>query len=124
MLNYEISFLLALVLTVSVETSLLYWLLRRFYTSQKFSQGLIIFAGVFASFATLPYVWFIFPAFIHVRWLHTIVSEVSVTLIEAVFYSCVFRIGYRRALYLSLACNAASFVFGLALFPRLIKLVF
>ena len=116
-MNYEYSFLLSLFLTVIVETSVLFIVARCFLIrdTSHLSNGLLLFAGIFASFSTLPYLWFILPVFIKPYYLYAAVGEFLVVLIECVFYYFVLRIGSRKALFLSFVCNLASFLTGLML---------
>ena len=80
---YEIDFLYALALTVSIEAGIIYALLY-YFNREKIGLRNILLAGVLPSFATLPYLWFIFPLFfIGNHTLYLFVGEFSVTLVEA-----------------------------------------
>jgi len=116
-MNYEYSFLLSLFLTVIVETSVLFIAFRHFFIrdTPHLSNSLLLFAGIFASFSTLPYLWFILPLFIKPYYMYAAVGEFLVVLIESVIYYFVLRIGSRKALLLSFVCNLASFLTGLML---------
>ena len=116
---YEIMFLKALGFTIVIELVILVVIVRYFYKIKKkeISNGLLIFAGT-ASFATLPYVWFIFPAFIKEYNLYLIVAEISVLFLEAIFYYFVLKIGFLKSFFLSLVCNTASFVLGIVVLYR------
>lgn len=105
-------FLTALAFTVAVETALLYILLRSVFKN-RIASGDIFFAGAFASFATIPYVWFVFPY--ATFWTHNaslLVSEPFAFVVEAFFYNRYLKLGWRVALVVSLICNAASFLLG------------
>jgi len=112
---YEIRFLQALALTVAVEVPALFLLLR--YVFKARGGGLeayrIALAGLFASAATLPYLWFVVPAFVDSRGMQITAGEIVVVLTEALFYAVVLRLGFPRALALSAAANAASVAVGL-----------
>ena len=118
-MEYELLFLAALLITVAVETLVLYLVLRRLFKRNKLPAKLIIFAGVFCSFATLPYAWFVLPAFIRPYSLIVPAAEISVALAEALMLWFILKISAKEALIASFLCNAASFAFGLLLFPLL-----
>ena len=79
------------------------------------SNASLIFLGIFCQIATLPYLWFLFPLFIHSRILFTISGEISVALGEAVIYLFFLKVGLKRSLMLSFFCNAVSFLAGILL---------
>lgn len=110
------NFLLALVLTILIETTVLfmisiYWNLDK----TKFSSKNIVFAGIMASSLTLPYLYFVFPYFL--PWvLYIPVWEISVTLIEAVFYTFYFEIKFPKWLLISFLANFVSYSIWVILF--------
>jgi hypothetical protein len=112
---YEYKFLLSLLFTIIVETIVLILVVRHVYTidKSKISNSMLIFLGVFCSFATLPYLWFIIPLFIKSRFLFSLVGEILIVLIESIFYFLILRIDIKKAITISLICNLASFLFGL-----------
>jgi hypothetical protein len=116
-MGYEALFLLSLVKTISVEMAVIAitvrWLLKIGPTTIDLRS--IVFAGFFCSFATLPYLWFVLPAYIHNRTAFVVFGELTVTLVEAVFLCFFLRINKRSALILSLLANGSSFLFGLLL---------
>ena len=127
-LPYELQFLLALLLTLFIEISvaLLLRLLvtRSGATRAPFlflkplalvSPGRLIFAGLAASCLTLPYLWFVLPAFLVNRSLFLLLGELGVTGVEALFYRQMLPLKFSGALLLSILCNAASFLLGLLL---------
>ncbi len=117
-LEIESLFLAALLFTIAVETGMLFLVLRFLLKikERKIPLMLIIFSGIFASFATLPYVWFVFPAFIRDYFLYVAAGEISVVFIEAAIYFFILKISKRNAFFISLVCNTASFFLGLAVF--------
>lgn len=68
---------------------------------------------MFASFATIPYVWFIFP-YINSwpRQTSLYYSEPFALLVEALIYRIFLRIDIRIALIISLLANLASYLLG------------
>ncbi len=112
---YEIQFLMALVSTVAIETLVLFLLVRLWFKipSRVLSNALLLFAGLFCSAATLPYLWFVLPRFLKSYTLLAVVGEVLILLVEAVFYYFVLKLGLRRSLLVSFVCNLASVMSGL-----------
>lgn len=115
---YEIEFLKALLLTISIETVILFLLVKKvsFFKLSEISNPKIITVGIFASFSTLPYVWFIFPAFIFNQNLYIITSESFAIIAETIIFGMILKLKLRNAFFLSLLCNAISFTFGLIFF--------
>jgi hypothetical protein len=112
-MSYEGDFIRALALTITIETVVLFILCRLVEKNQHMGTGTIILAGVMASFATLPYLWFIFPAFIHFKILLKISSEIFAWLAESIILYGILRITYGKAVLFSLLCNGISFFIGL-----------
>ncbi len=82
------------------------------FASPWFSPGRIFLGGFFASFATLPYLWFVLPRCLSSYTLYAFGGEAFVILGEALFYTAYFRFSPKTALLLSLACNLASLGVG------------
>jgi hypothetical protein len=112
---YEIQFLEAWASTVAIETVVLFLIIRLWFKIQRvaLSDALLLFAGIFCSSATLPYLWFVLPRFLKSYTLLAVVGELLIFLAEAVFYYFVLKIGVRRSLLVSLVCNLASVAGGL-----------
>jgi hypothetical protein len=111
-MEYEISFLKALLLTIFVETSVLFLLFKVFYKSLTISNWLLLLTGVLATFATLPYLWFIIPEFIKTKMWYIIVCEISAIIFESVIILGLLRINYTKAIIVSIICNMTSFLIG------------
>lgn len=113
---YEYEFLKALLLTIFLETLILFFVARSiFKINKKIPNILLIFSGVFCSFLTLPYVWFILPVLIKSRLIFIILGETFAVLVEAVIYWFILKISFKRSLILSFVCNMFSFLVGLLL---------
>jgi len=110
---YEIEFLKALLLTISIETAMLFLLVKVFFKNPDCSNWLLLLTGTLASFATLPYLWFILPLFIKTRIYYIIIGELSVVLVESVIIKGVLKTVYKESLIISVLCNLASFLTGL-----------
>ena len=117
-LNYEQLFLANLGFVVLIETIGLLSLVR-FVVSighDQLSTVLIIATGIAANTLTLPYVWFIFPRFIHERILYIGVSELFAVVVEAGMYALLLRrLSPIQSFLIAFICNALSFSFGLML---------
>ena len=114
----EYRFLISLLMTIVVETALLAALLLPGSKKKEdgcLPPGLVVFSGISASMATLPYVWFIFPLFFRSRLPYLAAAEGFAVLGEAVFYYFSLKIHIDKALLFSFLCNAASFLSGLIL---------
>lgn len=108
-----IDFLKALLLTVLIETLVPFLFFKTKFRSLPIKNKLLLFTGFLASFATLPYVWFVLPVFIQPTFTYVLVSELSVTLIESLIICSLLKVGYNRSMLISVACNLASFLAGL-----------
>jgi hypothetical protein len=102
----------ALVVTVAVEIPIAAIAFRRDEPSLARRAGLIFFA----SLATHPAVWFIFPRFELTYGEMIIAAETWAVVVEAVFFVLVFRgVEPWRAAGVSLIANGASYGTGLLL---------
>jgi len=105
----EIEFLKSLLITVTVESIVIYFLLYK----ESFKISTKLLSGTIPTLTTLPYIWFVFPYFIKDREVYTIFSELFAVLLEAVIIYLILRVGFRYALLLSFIANAISYLFGL-----------
>jgi len=115
MLIYTYRFLFALVFTVFIETIVLWVFIRKIFKFKdgRFSTSNIIFAGIMASFSTIPYVWYVFPILIYWSFkLSLILSEAFAILVEAIFYRFYFDVKFRYSLLISFVCNLSSWGLG------------
>ncbi len=116
---YGYYFLAALATTIAIETLGLYVLLRFAFKLDRETIGTpqILFAGIFVNFATVPYVWYVFPS-LHVAqnfYSSVFLSEVFITIVEAIFYRFYFRMKFEKTIILSFVCNAVSFLIPMVL---------
>ncbi len=120
-MEYIFLFLSALVLTIVIETGVLFFLVRgpMATSPRRLPDTLLIFSGVFASGATLPYVWFVLPNLVGGRLVYVALAETFAVGAEALFYAMALRLPIRSSFILSLICNLASFSLGALLFPIL-----
>lgn len=129
---YELGFLQALSFTVLLEiiaaTALKHFAGRRLALSGTSYPRLIIMVAL-ASALTLPYVWFILPAFVPRGLAYILTAEISVTVVEALWYFFCLRpantpntskstlqqqraAAFTTAVILSAVSNAFSYVVG------------
>lgn len=96
-----------------VETAMLLVLLLLVLRRRDIPPFRVVLAGFFASFATIPYVWFVFP-YIHswTRQASLLFSEPFVFVVEAVFYRMFLKLDWRIAFAASLVANLASYLLG------------
>lgn len=115
----EARFLVALAVTVVVETAVIVALVRALVKVQAGRPGLTrcLFAGFFASFATLPYLWFVLPAFVHPYALLVAAGETGAVLLEAAAYVFLLNLPFRTTIVLSLCANLASIAVGFLVMP-------
>lgn len=110
-MSYEIIFLYSLFVTIAVEVFVVLFISQYFFKIQdKFK---IIFAGIISSALTLPYFWFVLPAFIPDRVIYIIVGETAIVFIEAFIYFYLLKLKFKQAFILSLLANLSSILVGL-----------
>lgn len=111
--DYIHRFLTSLGFTVLVETAMLFVLLVVVLKRRDIQPFRLLFAGFFASFATIPYVWFVFP-YIHSwsRQTSVLFSEPFIFFVEVVFYRIFLKLDWRLAFAASLVANLASYLLG------------
>jgi hypothetical protein len=118
-ISLEARFLISLMITVAVETTVIICCIRFIFkiTSLQLPLRRCLFAGFFASFATLPYLWFVLPAFVHPYPLLVTAGEFGVFAVEAVAYIFLLDLPLRKTVVLSFTANLASIIVGLLVLP-------
>jgi hypothetical protein len=114
-ISFEMRFLISLAITVVVETAVILCCVRFWFKlpSSQLTLRRCLFAGFFASFATLPYLWLVLPAFVHSYQLQVSAGEAGVFIIEAVAYVFLLNLPLRTTVVLSFCANLASILAGL-----------
>jgi hypothetical protein len=115
-MDYELYFLKSLIITISIETVVLISLVKILYRKIKIQTWILIIAGITASLATLPYLWFILPMFLKTKVYYHIVSELTAVSIETFIIMGFLRTNLLKALILSVGCNLISYLIGLIIF--------
>ena len=102
--------------SVFVETTVLFFLMRYVFKDKKTPTWRLLFAGTFATYATNPYVFFVFPRITVWPYYTAIaVSEVFVFVVEALFYRVFLKTDIKTSLILSFVCNFCSWYLTLLL---------
>jgi len=115
--NFLAQFVVALFLTIAVETLVILTLARIGAFTMKGKKpkfDYVVLAGIIPSAITLPLLWFVFPLFLKGVF-YIPVGEILVTLIEAPIIAAILKTDLRRGFLASLVANITSFAFGLVL---------
>ena len=106
-----IDFIRAYFLTIIIEWTILYLILKN-----KQNEKFITRNAIIASSLTLPFVWFVFPLLGFTWAIQTALAELFAFLVEAVLYRFLFNgINWKDAILASLLCNSTSFFISLAM---------
>ena len=112
---YEFLFVKALLLTWVTEITVAIVLLKIVFFHKDISSVKIVSTGVLVSALTLPYFWFILPAFVTNRVLYIVGGEILIIIIEALIYRQLLLLKNKEAFAVSLLANVVSIFFGLIL---------
>lgn len=113
---YEQKFLFSLLLTLIVEIPIAIFLIKFFYKQKDIKISKIIFVGFIASALTLPYFWFVLPAYITDRFLFMLYGEMIIVCTEMVIYYQLLKLKLKRSFIVSLITNIMSILVGLIFF--------
>ena len=106
---YEYDFLKSLLLTIMIEFSVLIMIVK-YYLKKPVTWDRLLFAGIFPSFSTLPYLWFVLPIFfINDFTAYVWVGEISVTLVEIIILFFLLKLTWKEAFLLSVSANISSY---------------
>ena len=122
----ELDFLIALVLTILIETWVLFiikilnWLtysaLENWITVKyPVKNAKVLLSWILASAITLPLLRYIFPLFLWDGIIYVVGGELLVFLIETIILKYMMNISRKKALFVSFICNLASFLIGILL---------
>jgi hypothetical protein len=114
---YEYQFLKALGFTIVIETAVLFIIVRRIFSIPRsaISNSLLLFSGIISSGLTLPYLWFVLPAFIKGHQLYVATGEASAVFVEMAIYWFVLKLNIKRCFFLSVVANLCSYSLGVLL---------
>lgn len=109
---HEINFLYALLVTLLIEGLVVYLLLQYYFKSELGRKDMFM-AMVVPSFATLPYVWFVFPYFLIENYtVYLWVSEIFVLIVEMFILLSLLKFTLKNAFLLAFISNMASYFLG------------
>ena len=112
-MDYEFIFLKSLTLTILIETFVIIIYFRFIIKLKDIEIPKLLITGLIASFATLPYLWFVFPIYIDQKIWYMIIGESFAVLVETIIIGAILRTKFITSLLCSLTCNAISFLIGL-----------
>ena len=113
--NRLIKFLIAWLLTIIIETIILFAIAKLFRKKDQLSYWRLIFIWILASTITLPLLRFVLPLFIKDWVEYTVIWELLVTLIEMFVIKYWLKISWWKAILASVVCNFCSYLLGLLL---------
>lgn len=113
-MSHEQLFLVSLFVTIFTEVVVICVLNKYIYKTFKYKD--LAFAGVVASLLTLPYLWFVLPAFLFSRLIYIFVGEILVFIIEAIIYYKILKVKWSQSIVMSLIANIVSILIGLIVF--------
>jgi len=113
---YEQEFLFSLLLTLVVEVPLVFLVIKYLYKLKNIKIIKVVLVGIISSSLTLPYFWFVLPAYIFERHFFILFGEMAVVLVEALIYLLLFRMTFFRSFCLSFIANLGSVFVGSVLF--------
>ena len=111
-MTYELLFLRSLAVTIFTEILVALCVIRFLFKDKTTDLSAIIFAGLMVSGLTLPYFWFVLPAFISERIPYLLVGESTIVVIEAVIYPRLLGLNFGKSFLLSLLANLVSVFVG------------
>ena len=108
-----IKFWIAWLLTIFIETLVLFIIVKLFFKKDKISNLRILLVGILASTITLPLLRFVVPLFITDGMWYAVIWELLVTLIEVYIIKYWLKISWWKAILASVVCNLCSYALGL-----------
>lgn len=114
--NGLVKFLVAWILTILIETIVLFAIAKLFRKEEQISNWRLILTWIFASTITLPLLRFVLPLFIKDGVEYMIIWELLVTLIEIFIIKYWLRVSRWKAILASIFCNLFSFLIWLFIF--------
>ena len=109
-------FWIAWILTILIETIVLFIIVKLFRKEDQISNKRLIFIWILASTITLPLLRFVLPIFVSDETIYMVAWELAVTLIEIFIIKYWLKISRWKAILASVVCNLCSFLFWLLVF--------
>jgi len=114
--NRLIKFWIAWILTILIETIVLFAIAKLFRKEDKISNKRLILIWILASTITLPLLRFVLPLFVTDETIYMVAWELVVTLIEIFIIKYWLKISRGKAILASVICNLCSFLLWLLVF--------
>ena len=114
--NRLVKFCIAWILTVLIETIILFIIAKLFRKNDKISNSRIILTWILASTVTLPLLRFVVPLFITDEVAYMVIWELLVTIIEIFIIKYWLKVSRWKAILASIICNLCSFLLWLLVF--------
>ena len=111
--NRLIKFWIARILTILIETIILFAIAKLFRKKDQISNWRLIFIWILASTITLPLLRFVLPLFIKDGVEYTVIWELLVIFIEIFIIKYWLKISRQKAILASIACNLCSYLLWL-----------
>jgi hypothetical protein len=106
-------FITSLGFSIIVETIVVIALIRYVLRNKEIPLRRIWVVGLLVTFATIPYVWFVFPyARDWPRSEAVMYAEVFIAVVEAIIYRYLLPVGWKAAFMLSILSNLSSYLLG------------
>lgn len=112
---YETRFLLALLFSLIIEVPFLFILIKYIFLIKNLKNLDILSVGIIATTLTIPYLWFVIPAFVNAAY-YVYIGEGIVIITEAVIYLLLLKIGSIKSLIISIILNMLSYGIGLLIY--------
>ena len=113
--DYFIQFWKSLLLTITLETIVLFFLCKLFFKKDNLKTWKIILTWILASSITLPILRFVLPQIFHNYTVYAIFGEMFVTFLEVFIIKYLLDINRQKATIASVVCNLFSVIIGLLL---------
>ncbi len=113
-MSYEHHFLFSLLLTIIIEIPIAIFFIKYLYQQREIKISKIILISFLASALTLPYFWFVLPAYIFERRIYIFSGEILIIFIETIIYKQLLKLKFSEAFTVSLITNIGSIFLGLA----------
>lgn len=111
--NRLVKFWIAWILTILIETIVLFAIAKLFRKKDQISNWRLILVWILASTITLPLLWFVLPLFIKDLVEYMVIWEILVTLIEIFIIKYWLKVSRWKAIISSIICNLCSYLLGL-----------
>ena len=111
--NRLIKFWIAWIITILIETIVLFVIVKLFRKEDQISNKRLIIIWILASTITLPLLRFVIPFFITDETIYMVIWELLVTLIEIFIIKYWLKVSRRKAIIASVVCNLCSFLLWL-----------